>query len=196
MVDGIPKPTPLFLPKGPYWWHPYEILVTSHFVVEKSTWLFQIFHRPFEARKIDPTGASSTDVRTMMAIPCRWDFLLRSSGWSWIWGDKKRTHLEIPHAISQQKIEGNPILNHSNMEVSWVLGVPLVFIHFKRIFPHKPSSYWGTPMTMEILISSFSSSIKRTSPPETSPAVGAGDWTGSAGESHLRLGWHQKCAAA
>ena len=34
---------------------------------------------------------------------------------------------------------------------SWVIGVPLVIIHFERWdFPQqKPSSYWGTPMTME-----------------------------------------------
>ena len=29
------------------------------------------------------------------------------------------------------------------------MGVPLVIIHLNRIFPSKPSSYWGTSMTME-----------------------------------------------
>ena len=35
------------------------------------------------------------------------------------------------------------------MEVSKVIGVPPVIIHFKRIFPYKPSTTWGTPMAME-----------------------------------------------
>ena len=28
-------------------------------------------------------------------------------------------------------------------------GVPLAIIHFCRILPYKPTSYWGSPMTME-----------------------------------------------
>ena len=36
------------------------------------------------------------------------------------------------------------------LEVSWVIGVPPVLIHFKSGFSlTNPSSYWGTPMTME-----------------------------------------------
>ena len=37
----------------------------------------------------------------------------------------------------------------NNMEVSWVIGVPLVIIHLYWIFHYKPSSYWDTSMTME-----------------------------------------------
>ena len=35
-------------------------------------------------------------------------------------------------------------LKARQLEVS--MGVPLVIIHFKGIFPYKPSSYWGTPI--------------------------------------------------
>ena len=33
-----------------------------------------------------------------------------------------------------------------HMEVSKVMGVPLVIIHLNRIFHYKPSSYWGIPI--------------------------------------------------
>ena len=35
------------------------------------------------------------------------------------------------------------------MGVSWKRGVPLVIIHFNEVFLYKPSSYGGTPMTVE-----------------------------------------------
>ena len=35
------------------------------------------------------------------------------------------------------------------MEVSIVMGVPLVIIHFHGRFSQKPTSFWGTPMAME-----------------------------------------------
>ena len=40
--------------------------------------------------------------------------------------------------------------NFKDMEVSIVMGVPLVIIHFLGwIFHYKPTSYWGSPMTLE-----------------------------------------------
>ena len=38
------------------------------------------------------------------------------------------------------------------MEVSCVIGVPPVIIHFNRIFPYKPSSYGGTPILGNVQI--------------------------------------------
>ena len=45
------------------------------------------------------------------------------------------------------KIPLNPMKKISHMEVSWVMGVPVIIPKFNRsfpLFPHcKPSSYWG-----------------------------------------------------
>ena len=46
----------------------------------------------------------------------------------------------------------NTLKSDAYVVVSVVMGLPRIIIHFGRNFPYKPSSYWGTPMTMETSI--------------------------------------------
>ena len=60
-----------------------------------------------------------------------------------------KTHSQFQASSARMAIQ-DPATGDRRFLVIWGLpkmGVPLVIIHFGGIFPYKPSSYWGTPMT-------------------------------------------------
>ena len=63
-------------------------------------------------------------------------------GWSTI--DQCLVHLLLTKF--NQHVKRNVVVIHLDMEVSWNKGIPKLSI-YRWIFPYKPSSYWGTPMT-------------------------------------------------
>ena len=73
---------------------------------------------------------------------CKFDISI-SGGILHFWRTQFGRFLEH-HPLSSQMLRYVFFWHH--MEVSKVMGVPPVIIHFSGIFHHKPSSYWGSPI--------------------------------------------------
>ena len=89
--------------------------------------------------KLSQLLAEKTTRKFHLGIP--WGRLWQDPDSSWFlhcddWTSGRcRTESALVRELHWQRIWGFP-----------EMGVPLVIIHFRRIFPSKPSSYWGTPI--------------------------------------------------